>query len=709
MPNARVGAMPLATHFTDEGVDRRRNEKKGRRGRGKGITIEDLKEQTAMRLAKEQRRRNAVSANRNSRNLRIAASDHSTHSCENSIESPSMHGHGRNAVGNGNTNGSSNAHVHVAAPVQVPVQAPASVPHTYETDPGNMPLNSSSSRGVSISGSGAFRHQLGPTDISNQQTHAPIVQHQHQQFQRHAPREDQASSMHTSRSQGFTGAIPNQDRQNHTTRKFVPHRDQPSNSTRHQQAASSNTNKLPHGLTVQELKEMTKARLAAEASEQSESVTSFDVSEGGGGDTFASGTAHNNHPRQRIYSHDSKNDIHRERQRLDSADSFGSGSAAFQQSSKYQQRGRLSAPQSRHMMAQPQDHHAPLSSFSYSNDAMDNASVNSLTSALGSESYFGSDTSGFYTATTANTRDLSRTRSYAIEENMSEEFERDYKTKSVSFESYTLSPTSLSHLFENRPLYPNDKAPATTPVKNKSVSMFGFANDESPASRASASTRIISNAANENVQWTDHGRGRPSSPRAVPTIDHNTDKKLNLMPTKLTREISRNGELPNSVAESVLGSSPPSSSENADVFHDYKSSMGLVCTDSTAVESEVKSYILPWSDRVEVKNNQHRSPVDRVSELNTNWNALLNIDCDDSAPDNFPLSTFSSKTNTTPRGSLFSPLFNSVPEEASAGLPNLSSRDVNVPEHFHDDVAGEVPNLKAANRKKSGQWRKKKN
>lgn len=156
-----------------------------------------------------------------------------------------------------------------------------------------------------------------------------------------------------------------------------------SNRSTHSVGSGSASSKLPHGLTVQELKEMTKARLAQEAAHGDSEFTTQQQA------------YPNNQQRTRLYSHESRdNSIGRhpvvstdsfgsygERQRLNSAESFGSVRSAFT-GSGYHSKGLLSPSLSHE---QP-----PLTSFSYDNN-MDNESY---ASAMGSESILGLETVG---------------------------------------------------------------------------------------------------------------------------------------------------------------------------------------------------------------------------------------------------------------------------------------------------------------------------
>jgi len=446
---------------------------------------------------------------------------------------------------------------------------------------------------------------------------------------------------------------PGSQRSNHRPRE--PNQSKKTNH--HVAAGSSNSSKLPHGLTVQELKEMTRARLAAEAAESTESTLPPTEST----DNDLSSQVHNP-PRQRVYSQESRssqiNNRPRifsadsfgsiERQRLGSVESFGSAASAVFNNPGYQ-RNILAQPSlSNEQLEQPS-----VSSFSY--DAMDNES---LTSGLGSESFFGSETVG------------SRTTKY--------------------------SANSLGY----------------------NLPYSGF-NKGSPSSHG---TKVTANTRNDG--WNGPF-ARSTSPSSVPTVaqscssfgasDNDSSSLFPKLPIggRLERLVSAGAVVPNSVAESVLGSSEEGGRKEAtESFHDYGAQSNLVSPVSNQGKSigsneAVTPYTFLWSTSRESANDTGSGNL-AISGLQSEWNSLLHIEGrNDSSPDNFPL-TFQSKGNsiigsnecTSPENHYYSSPFQPVPEERV--IQNLMSRDVNVPENFLDDHSQDltVPKLGSRIRRK---------
>ncbi len=423
-------------------------------------------------------------------------------------------------------------------------------------------------------------------------------------------------------------------------------------------AGASNSSKLPHGLTVQELKQMTRARLAAEAAESTDNPITPAVST----ETDLSTQVHmNNQPRQRVYSQDSHSgQMNNNRQRIVSTDSFGSSqrqrlgsvesfgssaSAAAFTNSGYHQRTYLTPSMSNDQFEQPS-----VSSFSY--DAVDNES---LTSALGSESFFGSETVG------------SRTTKY-----------------SAGSSVYKLPYSSTSK-----------------------------------GSPCSHGTKVTTNVRNDG--WNGHFN-RPSSPSSVPTVAQSCSSfgasdnenassffTLPAMGRKLERLVSAGAVVPNSVAESVLGPSEENVTNihgTGDAFHDYVAPANSMSPNSNGGKSveEATPYTFPWStnEKQEVPGNLD------LAGLQSELNSLLHLDGrNDNGPDDFLL-TFHSRGNavvgsndpTSPENHYYSSPFQAVPEERV--IQNLMSRDVNVPESFLDDHAQDlaVPKLGSRMRRK---------
>ena len=409
----------------------------------------------------------------------------------------------------------------------------------------------------------------------------------------------------------------------------------------HHSAGSSISSKLPHGLTVQELKEMTRARLAAEAAEMRETVKSGDSVDSrshvnGINQSRQVGYLHldsrsDDMNRQRILSLDSFGSA--ERQRLGSVESFTSTpSAAF---GGYPQ-GLLSPSLSNDYQEQP-----PLSSFSY--DAMDNESY---ASGLGSESFFGSETQ------------CSKTTKYSAGSSV-------YK---LPFSANKASPSSY------------------------------------------ASTKVTTNVRNDG--WNDTFT-RSTSPSTLPTVSHSVNSFgaggnepstsfFSSIPAagNAERLVSAGAVVPNSVAESVLGTSDDNVDDaDRDLFHNHNPSINLSSEMDQLSNDDPPSYNSPWSTSRKVDANYKSGDLE-VSQLQTKWNSFLNVNA---SSDDFPLSTLTSKATRSfgdAESSLenqhYSSPFQTVPEERV--IQGLVSRDGNVPESFLDDHAQDLDVPKLSNR-----------
>mmetsp|Transcript_15047 Transcript_15047/g.17502 ORF Transcript_15047/g.17502 Transcript_15047/m.17502 type:complete len:700 (+) Transcript_15047:65-2164(+) len=699
MPNARVGAMPQ--HNQQDGRARRER---------KGITMEDLKHQTAARLAKEQRRRNAAAASKNARNGGKMYASQEQISGFTGSHDPSSASVGGNSVDSFSHH--SQGH-----------QSQARSRHSAQSSTG---------------GTSASRYQYGYYDtqseasaMSGSATAQKNVYSSGHQMMNSQPQETRFAP--SSQQQFYlNGQAP--DQETNTPQRSNAHHHQQKNKLNQHQPGS--TKKLPHGLTVQELKEMTKARLAAEASEGKESAKSSDSVETEGArsqpknvknrvcsqDSF--GEELN---RQRIQSVDSFGSL---RQRLGSSESFGSShSTTMQHANRRTNDQNLShaqthAHQTFHNTNFGSQHHAPskfqnyhqeappVTSLSY--DTLDTVSVNSFTSGLGSESIFGSDASGFYTTTTAATRgELRSTRSFPIdEEHSSNDFDRDdtaSKIKSRSFETglaikHTMSPPTLSQLSENR------------------ASRFcGLA---LPFIQGSPPSETSDNRS--TVHQQDEWNGTLTSPMSSSSIHTTGQSSCNLkgsaieapsfmslpMMGKLERIVSSGAQLPNSVAESVLDND---ADLHADIFHDYKS---VFCAGKDLSVSPNK---YPWSSDVPSEAQDKNDFT--MSNFQSEWQSMLKLSENDGA-DDFPLSTFTSKATANKFSedkassnidNMFSQssFITNVSEEQQriAAGRRMFSADENVPENFNDDCSSEIlacSPKQLHKRRSGGSWRKKK-
>jgi len=371
---------------------------------------------------------------------------------------------------------------------------------------------------------------------------------------------------------------------------------------------STSTGKLPHGLTVQELKEMTRARLAAEAAESREldinSSHSFDTDTQSHTHSYSSmqkgyydyGTDQFN--RNRVFSTGSAGSSSRQRlgsagsssrqrlgsadsfsrQRLGSADSFGSAPSTFA-SAGYQ-------------------HHRSLLTPSISNEAND-----------GSYSYDAQDTESY--ATQHGSEPL-----YGVESHES-------KTSQYSGHSSSRSKTPFS----------SDKV--------------------LPASYGTDAAANVHN----NDYWKNELPIGNSSPLSIPTIAHssssfgasdNEGSSLFHAPV-FERRVSAGSVVPNSVAESVL-----------DSYSDKN------LNDGSNRKEKSSSFPFSWFTTNKQKSEEDNGDDLNISQLQSEWNEYLNIDVN--GKDDFPLSTFTSKTSQSryvrsESNPLYSSPFQTVPEE----------------------------------------------
>ena len=289
---------------------------------------------------------------------------------------------------------------------------------------------------------------------------------------------------------------------------------------------------------------MTRARLASEATEESGSVGVNDAD-------------HQYNPRQRVYSHEGNNSEAVPRQRFDSADSFRSAPSSYapQPSSNFRNPFVKSRSSSRL-------NHPGISTFG-SLDAGDNASVNSFVSGLGTESFVGSDASGFYTAA-PSTRDLGRSVSFPVGESHGESENDQYGhyMASASFETGSrrhaasgLPSPGLSNLMEDKPFHSDIDIGASFSGEGQRFEFGGL--PASPAvHNSSFSEEALSDLLHKRRPIT------PSTARSQTFSDsHTTNDEIpfpipDLKVGILGRQTSRGGELSKTVAESVLGSSP---------------------------------------------------------------------------------------------------------------------------------------------------------
>jgi len=432
----------------------------------KGITMEDLKQQTAERLAKQQESRQR----KNSRHQQ-----HKSKSSQSHASHESLQGHGHSTA----------------------------QPNPYGPATDNTCQRHSSFESENSSAS-IYSSEASVSNYSQSPSQGPCSSFQ-------------GSAQHSHRSgHKQHDHVKGQSRNiSKITSPYVPLKVQKVPA------------KLPtHGLTVQELKEMTRARLASEATEESGSVNTTPVT------------------RQRVYSHEGAASV---RQRIDSSESWRSAPAPNLG------RNNFTKPRSSSRLNVHQRQQPGLSSF-YSADAADNVSVNS---GYGGDSYMGSDASGMFT--TSSSRDLGRSVSFPATSESASDYDMytavSFETGRARVTTAGLTSPTLSNLMEDKPFTPSISASFSGEGRN-----YDFAG--LPASPA--------------VQ-SPFGRRQPVTPSSRQTFSFSDDRPIQdnsrfsipeLPPVQLERQSSRNDELSKHVAESVLRPS----NILADNFDDYKPS-----------------------------------------------------------------------------------------------------------------------------------------
>jgi len=315
------------------------------------------------------------------------------------------------------------------------------------------------------------------------------------------------------------------------------------------------TNTLPHGLTVTELKEMTRARLATESSV--EIAGNHQSLKTGGNQRYSvrirsDEYGHRLKPtRQRFRSHDGISP----RNRINSSESLSSAPPDVVHYGDPRQRNSFS----------PRN---PIRK-SYSHEGHDNVSVTSFNS-IGSE--YMSDMSGVHTIQSSLNEDASRyslnqTLSFSSE-NRANEVPREETSKGgiALFDSsnrrraLTASPPTLSNLLEDKPL--------TNAFLNQNESgaqglgLFHYVGQKSDSSSRGPSPTTLQLQSDQSDIWGDIF-GRPESITVAPTLTQSfesleTKNDNGSLPTRaFIRQNSLGGMVPNSVAESVLDPSPP--------------------------------------------------------------------------------------------------------------------------------------------------------
>uniref|UniRef100_A0A7S2ERA5 Uncharacterized protein n=1 Tax=Ditylum brightwellii TaxID=49249 RepID=A0A7S2ERA5_9STRA len=749
MPNARVGAMPQPSRPKEQ--QQQDASGKGRGSRHKGISMEDLKQQTALRLAKEQQHhRNGSSGNTRSggnrfdddvkkpepanvlNNSQLAHFNryNGTHQQGPLHHAYEMRDRIYSADGSctsslSHDNGCDTSSTGLPAPMSAPISSAAAVaaasaavlsPMVHASSSRmNQPIRVSnqfgSNDGVSQKNknSGKITSKLnyvgGSPSFSQRQTSSQQVQlggqsnrpnqpksaKKKQQRHKVPPDADHYCPPGQQQYQVYASMDLNDSSTNYPTAVFQPERQRRNKKSGHRPTTNAHghfhpqsvmtgqgghhgmqfggkQSKLPHGLTVQELKEMTKARLAAEAAEKN------DQNGGLGEDPYnamqqdlSQPDVSSNHSVHSVATHASSGSEADSYRRLDnksgqmyypfiqnrqhSMDSTSSAPASNAQSqyhtpvsmfksrshhrlsdfsysgSQHQRQIRMSPDHSSHQSYghHSMSHQVPPPGLSnnqqghmiphHSNqnvhkqhqqskewrqqlDALETASVNSMSSALGSEylgpeSAFGTVQSNSSTSMTDDAGNMSfgRSRSYPTGCNLSNALEQpshentplstamtssslfDFSAGSGSNRRRTLTMSPpLSNLHEDRPLTASSlgaddylSIPLFDSLSNTQLRARGHHDEftSSPnTSRGSspAFSRFVgtNNALGCGDIFQPHNFNSMST--TTPSGD-NEDKKKGLLPLSFGSSdraisaggVSMNGELPNSVAESVLG------------------------------------------------------------------------------------------------------------------------------------------------------------
>jgi len=197
-----------------------------------------------------------------------------------------------------------------------------------------------------------------------------------------------------------------------------------------------------------------------------------------------------------------------------------------------------------------------------------------------------------------------------------------YDTSGRRLAGSTLSSPGLSNLLEDKPYSPEAALDVNNDINVAPIRGF-------------ASRELHASASMENDTFSDilqQPRSTPSSLMGNPTLTQSVPLP-SLAPNRVERQVSRSADLPNSVAESVLGSLETEA--KPDVFFDDKSSMGIPCNASSASMGDNARPQNPWNE----------GNSDPVSNLETEWNNLFKLDQGNLPKSNskFGLSSFHSK------------------------------------------------------------------
>lgn len=231
--------------------------RRGSRGREKGITMEDLKKQTAIRLAQEQQQSQALPGP--PKTAAVASDPRTKHPVVTPQTLAARRMAAAASVNNNRTDAAAPlhyqrllhhnpmAHHHVVTPTD-------GVPPQVMTPPYH-----GASQGYHYDQTAAKnRNRNGRSPASKSSSSIPVVVTQPATQTRYHP--NQQSGYHNTGRSSSSPTLP-------ATSPSTPSGGYNTASS-NQGGQSNSSSKLPHGLTVHELKEMTKARLQAEAAEK---------------------------------------------------------------------------------------------------------------------------------------------------------------------------------------------------------------------------------------------------------------------------------------------------------------------------------------------------------------------------------------------------------------------------------------------------------
>lgn len=553
----------------------------GRKGACKqGITIEDLKQQTAVRLAQEQHRRI------------ITTQQHHRPESERLVNEgavPSLHHH----------------------------HQPKSPHSSMKHRPAENYMGSPTSR--KYSGYNENIQNSHPVKSRTQSNSTTIQKTFHRSDHRrndhsfNAAANTPGSHVATNMQRDQHYVHRQQPRQHAIRQGFMKYQNQVLSPKPNKGQNLSASSKLPHGLTVQELKEMTRARLAAEADAnkkpENKSTEASQTQNVHSANTNNVHRLEGNNNGQGWYQPQQQQQSVRGgilnqqqhvipdlslRQRQSSSESNSSSiPGPIQNPHPFVPSTSLDSARSNPYQPSPfanNENQQPQQALKL-NEAFENCSVNSFNSGVGSE-YLGSEHSGFHPITSpisSNSTYLgARSLSFPTEEigtmkennSLSPSILKKHSSHEDSIRNRrraaTVSPSFLSQLHEDKivtsdistSFFPDnsDTTSSQPPVPAFNIVRSSSSMSDSRSSPANVTTDLVSNLSGEERSWCEIF-GRPSSAQTVPMLTPSWERECHenenkLLPLSGIAErnisigaISKNGELPNSVAESVLGPS----------------------------------------------------------------------------------------------------------------------------------------------------------